>query len=276
VSVGAGKSPGGRPRFRVGDAARFFGISPDLVRHYERTGLVSSSSVGSNGYRQFSFEDLIKLNYVRVLRSLDFGLEEVSEFIEDSGLPRQAGMLGEKEAEVEARIAELRRLSDELRCYRKGIDEIGRCLGRVEFLDSSPAFACSFKDPASDPFMLEARGRLEASSLARGGTYSLLVRGSFFRGGGFDGAVSPLCSGLWLGAPGEALPPGLELFASRPCAHTVFTSRVEVGLADLEDLAASIRSAGAEPEGDALLQYLAFEKGEGGFVDYVEAWISIK
>jgi DNA-binding transcriptional MerR regulator len=271
----AGPEDGRGERFLVGDAARFFGISPDLVRYYEKTGLVSPSSTSGSGYRQYSFIDLIKLNYVRALRSLDFRLDDIGKFIEARDLAGQASMLAEKAKSVEARIRKLEGTREELLCYRKGIEEIARLLDRFEALPS-PVFACSSLGSGRDPFMIEAHERLNACGLARGGTYSISVRVDYFSGSSFSDCATPVCSGLWIGKAGEVPPEGIELFRAPHALHTVFASREEVTPADLDRLAEGVRAQGATVAGDALLQYLAFEREGEGFVDYIEAWIPVK
>lgn len=46
-----------RPRFkryRIGDFARFMGVGPDYLKHYERNGILTSE-IRDNGYRYFPF-----------------------------------------------------------------------------------------------------------------------------------------------------------------------------------------------------------------------------
>jgi DNA-binding transcriptional MerR regulator len=90
--------------FSIGEASEFFGISAALLRHYEREGLLSPSSVGANRYRQDAFTGLLKLNDVRVLRALDFGLGEIATFVDERNLDGHDSMLAAKVVEVEAQL----------------------------------------------------------------------------------------------------------------------------------------------------------------------------
>lgn len=47
-----------KERFSIGEAAEFFGISRDLLRYYEKEGLISPSGQSASRYRQYSFADL--------------------------------------------------------------------------------------------------------------------------------------------------------------------------------------------------------------------------
>jgi len=76
--------------------------------------------VGANSYRQYAFKDLLKLNYVRVLRALDFSLEDIAAFIGERDLIGQDRMLVDKQ--LERRIKELERICDRS-YYRSAVYE---------------------------------------------------------------------------------------------------------------------------------------------------------
>ena len=50
---------------RIGDLAAAAGVSPDTIRHYERTGLLPPAARSANGYREFPEEALERLRVVR-------------------------------------------------------------------------------------------------------------------------------------------------------------------------------------------------------------------
>jgi DNA-binding transcriptional MerR regulator len=58
---------------KVSDIARTVGIAPSAVRFYERKGILPQAPRGSNGYREYTDDDLCRLRIVVSLRRL--GLE---------------------------------------------------------------------------------------------------------------------------------------------------------------------------------------------------------
>jgi len=262
--------------FKIGQAADFFGISADSLRHYEREGLLAPSKVSANGYRSYSFEDAIRLNYIRVLRALEFGLDDIGDFIDRADLPGQKTLLERHEAGIELRLRELERLRGEIRGYIKGIEEVRRLQGAFEIIDS-PAFAypASLLD-AEDLFTVRSREKYFNDERITGATYSLLVARPVFEGAPLADNVKPLCSGIWTGPFDETPPEGLVIMRSRRCLHSVFASRVRVSKPQLEPVIRYCESNGLSPDGDALCQYLAFEKSDDGFIDFVDIWIPIK
>ena len=60
----------------IGDLERCTGMSRANIRYYEQEGLLSPGR-RENGYRDYSQEDLDTLLRVKLLRQLDFSLEEI-------------------------------------------------------------------------------------------------------------------------------------------------------------------------------------------------------
>jgi DNA-binding transcriptional MerR regulator len=266
-----------KDRFRIGELARFFRISADLVRHYEDIGLVSPAELGKNGYRQYSFEDALKLNYVRVLRELGLGLDEIGDFVERRDLGGQRLMLEDYGRSIDKRIGELERLRLEVEIYEEGLDLALRLLGVFEIVESPRIVYRLSEDPEADLFMTGPKEVLLSSPYLHGPTYSMLIRKEAFEGGPFGPSLIPASSSvLKEGRGGGDLPPRAELFHAPRCLHSVFSSRTRIVESDLAPVRAHLKDQDLVVSGDSICAYLAFEKKGGGFVDYVEIWIPIE
>ena len=55
--------------YRVGELAKLYGASPDLLRYYEEKGLLCPQRQ-ENGYRAYRVQDVWRLNVIRDLRVL--------------------------------------------------------------------------------------------------------------------------------------------------------------------------------------------------------------
>ena len=77
------------PTFRIGEAARRAGVSPDLVRYYERTGLLPRATRSAGGYRVYSDEAVARLLFVRNAIRFGFTSKELAGFLKarESGRP---------------------------------------------------------------------------------------------------------------------------------------------------------------------------------------------
>jgi DNA-binding transcriptional MerR regulator len=53
------------------------GVSSRTLRHYDEIGLLPPSQIGSNGYRYYDQDSLLRLQQILLLRELDLGLAEI-------------------------------------------------------------------------------------------------------------------------------------------------------------------------------------------------------
>jgi DNA-binding transcriptional MerR regulator len=77
------------PTFGIGEAARRAGVSPDLVRYYERVGLLPRAPRTAGGFRYYSEDAVVRLLFVRNAIRFGFTAKELAGFLKarDSGRP---------------------------------------------------------------------------------------------------------------------------------------------------------------------------------------------
>lgn len=61
--------------------ARMSGVTSRTLRHYDAIGLLAPAYLGSNGYRYYEEEQLLRLQQILVLRELGVGLDEITRSI---------------------------------------------------------------------------------------------------------------------------------------------------------------------------------------------------
>ncbi len=87
----------------VGEVSGMTGISVRMLRHYDKTGLVSPSGRTPNGYRQYSDQDVTKLFQVEGLRSLGLSLTDTAAVFNDPSF-RPAALVEEMVARTRNRL----------------------------------------------------------------------------------------------------------------------------------------------------------------------------
>jgi MerR family copper efflux transcriptional regulator len=102
----------------IGAIARAAGASRDTLRFYEKRGLIRSTR-GDNGYRRYGPETAQLVVYIRTAQKLGFSLADIGAnmaAVADASDPDAAvaALLASKVAVIDARIAELQLLKDEL------------------------------------------------------------------------------------------------------------------------------------------------------------------
>jgi DNA-binding transcriptional MerR regulator len=112
---------------RSGEMARLAGVSPDTLRHYERKGLLPAPRRSPNGYREYHSSLLDRVRTIRRALAVGFTIEELADIFRQrarGGAPcrRVRAMAEEKLTEVEARLAEIKALRDDLRAMLRDWD----------------------------------------------------------------------------------------------------------------------------------------------------------
>ncbi|WP_022917339.1 MerR family transcriptional regulator [Ruania albidiflava] len=101
----------------IGEVARRSGVSPRMLRHYDRLGLVRPTGRTTGGYRVYAESDLRRILHVEMLRSLGLSLEQARDALEDPAAA-PAELVAELAARTRARIAVEQELLDRLEQVR--------------------------------------------------------------------------------------------------------------------------------------------------------------
>ena len=104
---------------KILEAAKRAGLTVKTLRYYANIGMVTPHQDPATSYRDYSEEDVAKLQFVGKARRFDFSVEECRELLglyEDRNRPsREVKALTLKRvAEIDSRLAELQSLKDEL------------------------------------------------------------------------------------------------------------------------------------------------------------------
>jgi DNA-binding transcriptional MerR regulator len=123
-------------RMRIGELAGRVGVNPKTIRYYESIGLLPQPPRTDTGYRIYGGEDEARLVFIRTAQHLGLSLDEVREVLalRDQGTApceHVRGTLREQIRTISRRMAELRRLRDELRTLEAAIDEIPEGEGMI-------------------------------------------------------------------------------------------------------------------------------------------------
>jgi MerR family transcriptional regulator, copper efflux regulator len=102
----------------IGTAARQSGLPPKTIRYYEDIGLLTAGRA-SNGYRDYSNEDVHRLRFVQRSRSLGFSVEECRQLLSlytdrDRASADVKAIATAKLGEIDRKIAELTGLREML------------------------------------------------------------------------------------------------------------------------------------------------------------------
>jgi len=94
----------------IAEVARMSKVTSRTLRHYDEIGLLRPAYVGSNGYRYYEQEQLLRLQRVLLLRELDLGLGAIAEVL--AGERDQVAALRQHERWLHSERARLGQLAD--------------------------------------------------------------------------------------------------------------------------------------------------------------------
>ncbi len=102
----------------IGQVARAAGVHVETIRYYQRIGLLAVPGRSAGSIRRYGEESVRRLAFVARARQAGFSLNEVRELLKLAEAPdcRGARAIAERKlAEVESRMADLRRVRSVLR-----------------------------------------------------------------------------------------------------------------------------------------------------------------
>ena len=86
---------------KAGEFARLCRTTKETLRHYDRIGLLRPAARGENGYKLYSFMQLVDFSLVSALQSTGLSLAEVRDFLEQPETPRLQVVLEDRVAAIE-------------------------------------------------------------------------------------------------------------------------------------------------------------------------------
>ena len=122
-------------KLRIGEVARYAGVSVPTVRYYEASGLITSQGRADNGYRLFSRESISRMKFILHAKEAGFTIKEIRDLISlleqeySAATCRQVNeMISHKRKQITERIRSLRSIDQSLQglqehCFNTGAQE---------------------------------------------------------------------------------------------------------------------------------------------------------
>ena len=124
------------PHYRIGDYARNMGVTPDLLKHYERKGLIQSVQA-ENGYRYYPFNQSVPLLECMRLRNYGVTLHEMDNLLNSADVSQVRATLDHHAARMKSRV-----FRDTL--FLEEHEKLTRWLSRME---NAPFWEILFREP---------------------------------------------------------------------------------------------------------------------------------
>jgi len=91
----------------ISQVSRMYGVTPRMLRHYEKLGLIKAGRREDYSYRMYDEEAVRRLQQIIILRKLRLSLKEIAVLLEDAGQNESLRLLQDKLLELDDEIASL-------------------------------------------------------------------------------------------------------------------------------------------------------------------------
>lgn len=90
--------------YKIGDFATYLGVTPDLIKHYEKFDILKSEKKGSSNYRYYNFRQSPKIFHSKMYQKMGFSLKEISFLLNIATTEELLGNLYDKRDALEFTI----------------------------------------------------------------------------------------------------------------------------------------------------------------------------
>ena len=97
--------------FKIGEISKLYGIGVDSLRYYEKIGILNPVR-SESGYRYYSIRDIWKLNTIRDLRGLGFGMAQIRDYLQNHTVDTTLSLLQKEQTAIGEKIQALEALRD--------------------------------------------------------------------------------------------------------------------------------------------------------------------
>lgn len=273
-----------KERYLVHEIAKYFGVSCDTVRYYDKLGIISPKKDKRNNYRYYDRGDIICFSYVFGLKNMGLPLNQVRAMLNDSSLEYAADVMEEHEQKIEAKIRELQRLksnvSDYKRCFKYAMENFG-----VIKIINSPVLICKEIDEPNGS-VIENLKFFEKLTLMHVPLFTFYIDKKLFLSKEFND-ITMECRIKFRYAlslrDDESLvsmkdfPYGdCEIINPRKCLTTVIKFYTKKDYSSIIKVKEYIEKNNLEVNGDVLLRAISFKNNIKNNCDYYEVYVPIK
>lgn len=265
-------------KYKIGDVARILGVSPDLLRYYEKKGIVKPVKDPDNDYRYYEPWDVNFLMDCIWYKSFHFGIDRVAEIITHSTAEEVADALDEKVVELRAEIRRnellVRRAREHQADLNRLKNELGLCILRDSPVTLRYINRCNDKYDNSESVREVSQEWLEYMPFTHR-CFEMPVEDICGRPekGRFSWGFS--LTPDYVRELGVKVHPPAVYLSSQPCIYTVFTSagKNNFSPSKLKNVVGFAREKGLKLTGTARGNLLASVLVDGKLTGYFEAWV---
>lgn len=125
--------------YTIGDLAKFYGVSTDTIRLYDRKGVLPSQKNDENNYRIYTRDDMIMMDFIVKLRTLEIPLTDIKKITGDFSIKETREYCLHKIEQIEEEVERLLNLKMKTEKLLVSVEAIENHLDKIT-VHESPVF----------------------------------------------------------------------------------------------------------------------------------------
>jgi len=123
-------------RYKIGDVSKILGISPDLMRYYEKKGIVRPCKDSTNDYRYYEAWDVNFLIECLWFKNFGFSMKKISKIVSDCSADELNSLLKDKKDEIAEEIRHKQMILERLERQIHSLETAKKAIGICDVQDS--------------------------------------------------------------------------------------------------------------------------------------------
>ncbi|MBQ8831381.1 MAG: MerR family transcriptional regulator [Oscillospiraceae bacterium] len=265
-------------RYKIGDVAKILGISTDLIRYYEKKGVVSPEKGEHNSYRYYDTWDINFLIDCLWYKNFGFSIDEISVIESETTYDSLLERIDDMSAEIEASAKRYQLLHERLVSQKETLENVRSLIGKCE-VTMGPDFIYYLN---RHNFEYESDSTLQTLS-RRWLKYMPFSTRYFEIPVTAHGSEDKYSWGFSLDMHyveefDVKYAPPVERFESRPCIHSAFKSSGKNAFSPkhMDFMFKYAKTHGLKPVGNAFGNLVCSVVDNGKLTGFFEAWLPVE
>ncbi|MEL7648659.1 MAG: MerR family transcriptional regulator [Sedimentibacter sp.] len=273
-----------KQKYLVNEIAKYFGVSGDTIRHYDRLGIISPKKDEKNNYRYYSREDLICFSYVFELKDLGLPLKQIDKMLNNNTMEYAAQVLEAHEQEIEKQIEELKKLKWIINDYKQCIYNAIQNYDKINIAED---LAVVYKEiEQSESSLIDNLNLFKNLSMTHIPLFTFVVDKDLFLSDEFYNNVKDcrsyfkyalsLVNDENLASRADTYSGGFKVLNPRKCLKSVIKFYTHRDYSAIIRIVDYIRDNNLEIDGPVLLRAISFKNDKDNNYDFYEIYIPLK